>query len=320
MKQPVLLGAPLPLDFQETLTERYELVGPIFREPLALALAKQRLPPIRALVTMGSAATDRAMLDTLPDLGVIVCYGSGYEGVDLEAAAARGIKVAHARGATAASVADFALGLMLAAVRNIASGDRYIRRGQWDLVDGHILPLSPGMKGRKLGIFGLGAIGLELAERGKALGMEIAYHNRQRRTDVDFTFFPTLLALAEWADILLVSVRAGAETRHAIGARELAALGPSGYLINIARGSVIDQAALVRALDGRKLAGAGLDVFETEPIVPAELLRHDNVVVTPHIAARSRDAQEAMRRLVLANLAAFFAGEELPTLVPFVSH
>lgn len=320
MKEPVLLGAPLPLDFQEILTERYELVGPIFREPLALALAKQRLRPIRALVTMGSAATDSGMLDALPDLGVIVCYGSGYEGVDLDAAAARGIKVAHARGATAASVADFALGLMLAAVRNIASGDRYIRRGLWDLVDGHVLPLSPGMKGRKLGIFGLGAIGLELAERGKALGMEVAYHNRQRRADVDFTYFPSLLALAEWADILMVSVRAGAETRHAIGARELAALGSSGYLINIARGSVIDQAALVRALDSRRLAGAGLDVFETEPIVPAELLRHDNVVVTPHIAARSRDAQEAMRQLVLANLAAFFAGEELPTLVPFVSH
>lgn len=320
MKEPVLLGAPLPLDFQEILTDSYELVGPIFREPLAVALARQKLPPIRALVTMGSATTDRQMLDALPDLGIIVCYGSGYEGVDLEAAAARGIAVAHARGASAATVADFALGLMLAAVRNIASGDRYIRRGLWDLVDGHVLPLSPGMKGRKLGIFGLGAIGLEVARRGEALGMEIAYHNRQRRADVDFPYHQTLLSLAEWADILMICVRAGAPTRHAVGARELAALGPSGYLVNIARGSVVDQAALVRALDARKLAGAGLDVFENEPVVPAELLRHDNVVVTPHIAARSRDAQEAMRQLVLANLAAFFAGRELPTLVPFVSH
>lgn len=320
VKEPVLLGAPLPLDFQEILAERYELVGPIFREPLALALAKQRLAPIRALVTMGSAPTDRAIFDALPDLGLVVCYGSGYEGVDLAAAAARGIKVAHARGATAASVADFALGLMLAAVRNIASGDRYIRRGLWDLVDGHVLPLSPGLKGRRLGIFGLGAIGLEVARRGEALGMEIAYHNRQRRADVDFPYHPTLLALADWADILVIAVRASAETRHAVGARELSALGPMGYLVNIARGSVIDQAALVEALDARRLAGAGLDVFETEPIVPPELLRHDNVVVTPHIAARSRDAQEAMRQLVVANLAAFFAGEELPTLVPFVSH
>lgn len=320
MKEPILLGAPLPLDFQEVLAESYELIGPIFREPLAVALAKLKPRPIRALVTMGSATTDRAMLDALPDLGLIVCFGSGYEGVDLKAATARGIAVAHARGATSSTVADFALGLMLAAVRNIASGDRYIRRGLWDLVDGHVLPLSPGIRGRRLGVFGLGAIGLEVANRCQALGMKVAYHNRRRRTDVDLSYHRTLLSLSEWADILMICVRANTSTRHAVGAAELAALGPSGYVVNIARGSVIDQAALVQALDARLLAGAGLDVFENEPLVPAELLRHDNVVVTPHIAARSRDAQDAMRQLVLANLTAFFTGDELPTAVPVVSH
>lgn len=320
MKEPVLLGVPVPLALSEELAKSYEVVGPIYREPLAMALARLGPRPVRVLLTMGSVSTDRYLLDALPDLGLIVCYGSGYEGVDLSAARSRGIRVTHAREAAAASVADFAVGSMIALMRNIVSGDRFIRRGFWDLVDGHVLPLSSGIQGRRLGIFGLGGIGLQVARRGQALGMEVAYHNRKRRLDLDLNYHDTLRSLAEWSDVLMVCVRANDTNRQAIGAKELEALGEGGYLVNISRGSVIDQGALVEALDNRRIAGASLDVFENEPSVPPELLRNENVVLTPHIAARSHDAQRAMREVALASIAAFFAGNELLTEVPTVQH
>jgi glyoxylate reductase len=178
------------------------------------------------------------------------------------------------------------------------------------------MPLVRGLTGRKVGIYGLGTIGEQIARRAAAFAMEIGYHNRRRRPDVSYPYYATLRDLARWADVLVIAVRAGPGNRHAVDAGILAALGPEGHVVNIARGSVIDEAALIRALREGLIAGAGLDVFEREPSVPDELVALENVVLTPHIAGGTLEAQAALQDLVVANVDAFFAGDPVLTPVP----
>jgi lactate dehydrogenase-like 2-hydroxyacid dehydrogenase len=314
----VLAATALPAALREALGARYRLIEA--REGM-LAACAQALPGadrqgLRAIVTMGSLALDANSFSAFPALGLVCCIGSGYEGVDLAAARARGIVVAHSPAANAGSVAEVALGLAIASVRGFRAEALRLASGEWG---GNAMTRTVprrGLAGRRLGVYGMGAIGTEIVARARPFGMEIGYHNRTPRADSADRWFPSLIDLAHWCDLLVVAVRASAATRHAVDANVLAALGADGHVVNIARGNVIDETALIAALANGTIAGAGLDVYEHEPHVPAELAALPNVVALPHIGGASRDAQQAMQTMVLANLDAYFAGRPVPTPVP----
>ena len=314
----VLLAMGVPDRFRQRLAERLDVLGPFdgpFLRSVA-AMPRADAERVRAAVVYGTTDTSGAALAHLPALGVVCCIGSGYEGVDLDAARERGIGVTHSPGANASAVADLAVGLLLSSIRRLPQADAYVRSGEWGASGGRRMPHLQGLTGRKVGIYGLGSIGEKIARRLEAFETEVAYHNRRRRPDVHYAHHTTLLDLAHWADVLMVAVRAGPENRHAVDAKVLAALGPRGHVVNISRGSVIDEAALIRALADGGIAGAGLDVYEREPEVPAELRGLPNVALTPHLGGGTVEAQTAMHDCVLANLDAFLAGRPLPTPVP----
>jgi len=251
-------------------------------------------------------------MDGLPSLGAIVCYGTGYDGIDLKAAAARNIAVGHSPGANAASVADIAMTLMLAVTRRLLVADAYVKSGDWAMAkQSPMMRPQAGLSGRRIGVYGMGEIGRKIAARCAAFESEVGYFSRSRH-DVPYQYFPTLEALSDWCSVLMVAVRAGADTHHAVNADILERLGEEGYVVNIARGSVIDEAALVAALTDKTIAGAGLDVYEQEPHQPDALTALPNVVLTPHIGGHTIESHVAMQDCVLANLTAFFAGGNLP--------
>ena len=318
-RQPaILLGARVPSAFVRRLAENYEVLGPLaapFPDTVA-ALPRDEAERVRVLITMGTVNSSRAALAHLPALGLVCCVGSGYEGVDLAAARERGIAVTHSPGANASAVADLALGLLIASVRQMFDANAFLRRGDWKGNFAKRMPLVRGLTGRRVGIYGLGAIGEKIARRAAAFEMEVAYHNRTRRPDVDHMYHATLQSLAEWADVLVIAVRAGAGNRHAVNAGVLAALGRDGHVVNIARGAVIDESALIHALRNGIIAGAGLDVFEHEPAVPETLLALPNVALTPHVAGGTLEAQAAMQDLVAANVEAFIVGRPVLNPVP----
>jgi hydroxypyruvate reductase len=247
----------------------------------------------------------------MPKLGAIVCYGTGYDGVDLAAAAKRNIAVGHSPGANAASVADIAVTLMLAVTRRLLPADDYVRSGSWAAAKpSPMMRTQAGMLGRKIGVYGMGEIGRKIAARVAAFETEVGYFSRSRH-DVPYQYFPTLDALAEWCSVLMIAVRAGADTEHAVDANILNKLGKDGYVVNISRGSVIDQPALIAALTDQTIAGAGLDVYAKEPHAPDALTSFPNVVLAPHIGGHTLESHVAMQNCVLANLDAFFAGNPL---------
>jgi lactate dehydrogenase-like 2-hydroxyacid dehydrogenase len=303
--------------FRRALAERFDVVGPLdgqietFIDALSAADAKE----IRAIVTSASATIGARTMEALPALGVICCRGSGYDSVDMAAARARGIAVTNAPGLSSSSVADLAMGLLLASARNMVAGRQALEQGLWRDDTIHTNLRVRGLTGCRLGVFGLGAIGGKIAQRAQAFEMEIGYHNRTSRAGTPYRYFATLLDLADWADVLMVAVRASAENRHSINADVLAALGKGGYVINVSRGSVVDERALVQALSSGAIGGAGLDVFEHEPAVPPALLAMPNVAVTPHMGADTEAVQTQALRLVMDNLAAFFANRPLLTPV-----
>ena len=258
----------------------------------------------RAVLTNGGAGLTPSEIDAMPQLELICAMGAGYENIALAAARARGIVVATGAGTNDDCVADHALGLLIAAVRGIVKLDRQCRDGVWR----DAIPFPSNVSGRKLGILGLGTIGQKIARRASAFDMAIGYHNRQPKADVAHRYFDRLIGLAEWADFLIVATPGGAATRHLIDSAVLDALGPRGVLVNIARGSVVDTAALAAALRDGRLGAAGLDVYESEPLPPAALIGLDNVVLTPHIAGWSPEAIEASVRRFLANAQGHFAG------------
>jgi len=313
----ILLATRLPQAFIERLAERYEILGPLPAPfPVSVAsLPRADAERVSAVLTMGTVDTSREVLAHLPAVGLVSCLGSGYEGVDLAAARERGIVVTHSPGRNASAVADLAMGLLIASVRQMFAAHAFLRRGDWTGNWGNRLPLVRGLTGRKVGIFGLGAIGAKIAQRCVAFEMDVAYHNRKPRADVGYPYHATLHGLARWADVLVVALRADATTRHAVDAGVLAELGAQGHVVNIARGSAIDQSALIAALRDGVIAGAGLDVYEHEPDVPEDLLALPNVALTPHIAGGTREAQAAMQNLMAENLDAFFAGRPVPTPV-----
>lgn len=313
-----LVGARVADAFRERIAERLDTIAPKgARFPdLVAALPRADAERVRVAVLYGSSEVTAEAMAALPVLGLVCCIGSGYEGVDLAAAAGRGIVVTNSGGANAAAVADFAVGLLLASVRRIAEGDAYLRRGAWS-GRGMLNEMQVrGLTGRRVGVWGLGAIGAKIASRCEAFEMEVAYHGRAPHPGARYPYHATLAGLANWADVLMIAVRAGSGNRHAVDARVLAALGRTGHVVNVSRGSVIDEAALIAALADGTIAGAGLDVFDREPEVPDALRSLRNVVLSPHIAGNTDEAQRAMHDVVLANLDAFLAGRPVPTPVP----
>ena len=318
MTDTILLATRLPPAQHAILARRYEILGPLLPpiNDTVKSLSMAEAGRVRAIISMGSVNIPASALELFPRLGLISCLGSGYEGAPVAAARERGIEVTHSPAVNASSVADLALGLMISSIRDFDVARDYLRAGKFQGNAGVRLPSVRGLTGRKLGIYGLGAIGLQIARRAAACEMEIAYHNRKPRADVAYPWHPTLAGLAEWADVLMIAVRADASNRQAVNREILAALGADGIVVNISRGSVIDEAALVAALQGGVIRGAGLDVFEHEPAVTPALFDLGHVALTPHIAGNTQEAQAAMYALVLSNLEAFFAGRALPTPVP----
>lgn len=314
MKPTILMVPRMPDALVERLRESYVVLGPM--EHSTIDALPAGASEAEALLTMGSLSTDATLIDALPKLKLICCYGTGIEGVDRVHAKARGIVLGNAGEANAASVAEFAMGLVLATARRIPQADRYVRAGRWQGNSVQRMPSVPGLAGRRLGIYGLGAIGSRIARRAEAFEMEVGYHNRSRRSEMPYLYHDTLLGLAAWADILVVSARASADNRHAVDAAVLKALGPSGHLVNISRGIAVDEDALCTALETDVIAGAALDVYKNEPHVSDRLKALDNVVLTPHIAAASHSAQAAQQEVMLGNLQAFFAGRPLLSPVP----
>ena len=310
MAHQVLIHSRFPKDLMMRIGERYDLLDGKGRPPCE-SFSPEQLKSVRAMITAGGRALPAAVLDSLPSLGAIICYGTGYDGIDLAETRRRNIVVGHSPAANAASVADLAVTLLLAAVRRLLPADDYVRSGGWSGAKPSPLLRQPhGMTGRRIGVYGMGAIGRKIAARCAAFESEVAYHSRSRH-DVPYPYHPSLAGLAEWADVLMVAVRAGADTEHAVDVDILRQLGPQGVVVNIARGSVVDQAALVAALEGGGIAGAGLDVYAQEPHPPDALTRLANVVLTPHIGGHTVESHLAMQDCVLANLEAFFAGRPL---------
>lgn len=266
-----------------------------------------------ALVTSGKNGADGALMDALPALKAITHFGVGYDTVDVAAAAQRGIPVSNTPDVLNDCVADVAMGLLIDAARGLSASDRFVRRGDW--LKGPF-PLATRVSGKKLGIAGLGRIGQAIAKRARGFDMDIRYHSRRPVAGISFAHEPSLVALADWCDFLVVIVSGGPATRHLVSAEVIRALGPNGYLVNVSRGSVVDEAALIDALVNKRIAGAGLDVFEDEPNVPQALMGLDNVVLLPHLASGTRETRQAMADLVMANLHSIFTSGKLVTPVP----
>lgn len=311
MSDKVLVYSRFPKAMMVSIGERYDLLDSKGRA-LEKVFSAAQLSEVRILISAGATLLPAEVMDLMPSLKAIVCYGTGYDGVDIAAASARGIAVGHSPAANAAAVADIAMTLMLAVTRRLLPADAYVRSGDWAAAkpSPQMAP-RPGNPGRRIGVYGMGAIGRKIAARAAAFETDVAYFSRSRH-DVPYRYVDNLAALAEWCDVLIVAVRAGADTHHIIDADILRRLGPDGYLVNISRGSAVDEAALVAALTDGTIAGAGLDVFETEPHSPDALTAFPNVVLTPHIGGHTADSHLAMQACVLANLEAAFEGRPLP--------
>jgi hydroxypyruvate reductase len=315
MPEKVLILHRFPKAQMARIGQHFELMDAAGKKPNETFPAKE-LASVRATITAGGSKFGADVMDMLPKLGAIICYGTGYDGVDMKAAAARKIAVGHSPGANASSVADIALTLTLASIRRLVVADGYIREGSWAaLKPSPLMRAQQGMRGRKVGVYGLGEIGRKIAARVAAFEAEVGYFSRTKR-DVPYQYVPSLEALADWCSVLIIAVRAGPETNGVVNADIFRRLGEDGHVVNIARGSVIDQPALIQALTSKTIAGAGLDVYAREPHAPDALTALPNVVLTPHTGGHTLESHMAMQDRVMANLAAFFAGKPLAYPVP----
>jgi hydroxypyruvate reductase len=280
---------------------------------LDVAAFAQIAPRIKAIAGGGESQVTRDLMAQLPALEMISVFGVGYDRYDVAAARERGIPITNTPDVLTDDVADMGISLMLAVARTIPQADKYVREGKWPSGP---MPLARKVTGARLGIVGLGRIGSAIARRAAGFDMSIAYTSRNKVTDSPYTYYPTPAALAAEVDFLMVITPGGASTKGLINAEVLKALGSNGYLINVARGSVVDETALITALQSNVIAGAALDVFENEPHVPAALCAMSNVVLAPHVASATWQTRRAMADLAFGNLQAHFAGKPLLTPVP----
>jgi len=309
---PIIVTAPLPDFLYEPLKRDYRCHDyyQSSHKPGLLAAEGER---IRGLVQGGGTVTPPSLLDQLPKLEIISVFGVGYDGVPVDYCRERGLKVTNTPDVLTDDVADVAVGLVLMTARGFGRLERFARAGQWQKRGPD---LTTKLSGKTAGILGLGRIGKGIAQRLSAMGMKIAYTGRKPQTDVDYRFVPDLMKLAEDSDFLVVACPGGEATRNLVDAKVLSALGKKGTIINIARGSIIDEPALVSALQNGTIKSAGLDVFVDEPNVPAPLLSMDHVVVLPHVGSATRETRQAMGDLCKANLDAWFRDRRTVTLIP----
>jgi lactate dehydrogenase-like 2-hydroxyacid dehydrogenase len=297
----VLMQVPLNDVVTAACADRFDVIR-LWEAPDRDALLDSRGKDVAAIATNGGPV-DADLMSRLPNLEIVANFGVGYDSIDATEAARRGVVVTNTAGALDAEVADTAMGLLLMAVRELGQAERYLRSGCWPTGEYPLTALT--LSGRRMGVLGLGRIGEAIAARATAFGVDVAYHNRSRK-DSAYRYYPTLLEMARDVDVLMVVVPGGAETRHLVDADVLAALGPEGILVNVARGSVVDEQALVEALRAGSIRSAALDVFEHEPRVPQELLDMDHVVLLPHVGSASVPTRNAMGRLCADNLIAWF--------------
>ena len=306
----ILQLGPLSERFNQTLAAEHEVL-PIWQVDAERLLAEQA-GRIEVVVTSARFGCSAALVQRLPRLRAVCSFGVGYDSIDLEAARARGVLVSNTPDVLNDCVADLAFGLLIDCAREMSRADRFLRAGNWGKQQ---LPLGRSVSGKRLGIVGLGRIGAAIARRSSGFDMQVRYHNRRPVPGCEYPFVPSLHELAQWSDFLVLACPGGEGTRHLVDRSVLDALGPSGVLINVSRGSVIDEPALVAALQEKRIGAAGLDVYADEPRVPVALLDMPNVVLLPHIGSATVETRQAMEELLLANLHAFLVRGELLTPV-----
>jgi hydroxypyruvate reductase len=311
MPPDIVVTAPLPPFLYDPLKADYTCHDYVQASDKARFLSSVG-SRIRGLVQGGGTVTPTTLLDALPALEIISVFGVGYDGVPVDYCRKRGLKVTNTPDVLTDDVADVAVGLVMMTGRGFVRLNRFVHAGDW-LKRGP--ELTTKLAGKTVGILGLGRIGKAIAQRLSAMGMKIAYTGRKPQ-DVPYRFIPELEALARASDFLVVACPGGAATKNIVNAGVLAALGKKGTLVNIARGSIVDEPALVAALENGTIKGAGLDVFADEPRIPPALLAMDSVVLLPHVGSATRETRQAMGDLCKANLDAWFAGRTLPTLIP----
>lgn len=314
MKPRLLNVGRLPAALMARLADDFDTTTLAEQADPAAHLATQGDAYVAA-VTSAPFGADAALLRALPRLAVLSSFGVGLDKIDLAEAQARGVAVGYTPDVLNDCVADTAFGLLIDVARGFSAADRFVRRGAWPQGP---YPLGRKVSGARLGLVGMGRIGRTIARRAAGFEMTVRYHARRSVADVPWAHEPSLIELARWADFLVLITAGGAGTRHLVHAEVLDALGPEGFLVNVARGSVVDEAALVTALQQGRIAGAGLDVFENEPHVPAELMTLDNVVLLPHVASGTRETRQAMADRVLDNLRAFFTTGRLISPAPAI--
>lgn len=311
MKPDILLVEPMIDDVEARLDDAYTVHR--LYDPAQQPAIEAALPRIRGVVTGGGSGISNDHIDRLPALGVIAINGVGTDKVDLAYARGRDIDVTTTPGVLTDDVADIGMALMLAVYRHVARGDAFVREGRW--AAGEAFPLGTSPKGKRVGILGLGQIGRALGRRAEAFGMSIGYWNRSPLSDTNWIPYSDPVELAASSDVLAVCIAASAATQGIVGAGVLRALGPKGVVINVARGSVVDEDALLHALRNGTIAGAGLDVFAGEPRIREEFFNAPNTVLMPHQGSATRETRIAMGKIVLSNLQAHFDGEKPPTTV-----
>ncbi len=307
----VLVVAPYASTDMEALESRFGLHLLWLADDREAFLASHG-SSIRGVATRGDVGAPRDLIDRLPSLEIIACYGVGLDAIDLARAGERGIRVTNTPDVLTDDVADMGMALILALLRNIPAGDQFVRNGSWDTGS---MELTRGLSGKTLGILGFGRVGRALARRAEAFGMHIAYHDLRPVPDSPHRFAATPIELAAMADVLAVTVAGGSATRAIVDSMVLDALGPAGWLVNISRGSAVDEEALFAAINGGRIAGAGLDVFMNEPRIDERFLGLSNVVLQPHHSSGTVETRQAMGALVVSNLEAHFNGSPLPSPV-----
>jgi len=311
MKPEIIVVGKIFARTQEKLDQEFTC-HKLYEAPERDAFLKQHAGKVRALATFGASGADAKLMDALPKLEIIANFGVGVDAIDVAAARQRKIIVTNTPDVLNECVSDTAMALVLNTLRRFPASETYLRSGYWAARGAFELTASLG--GRSLGILGLGRIGESIARRALAFGMKIRYHNR-RRKDVPYAYDADLVALAKNSDVLLIVTPGGTATAKLVNAKVLDALGPRGYVVNVARGSVVDEQVLLRYLQEKKIAGAGLDVFEKEPNVPAEFYALDNAVLYPHVASATVETRKAMGDLQVENLHLHFAGKPAKTPV-----
>jgi lactate dehydrogenase-like 2-hydroxyacid dehydrogenase len=310
-KPEILMMGPYPAWDLEDLESNYK-VHKLWEAADRAAFLSEVGGSVRAIATRGEIGASAELMKALPGLEIVSCYGVGTDAIDLSHAKANGIRVTNTPNVLTADVADIGVGLLLAVARQIPQADRYVRDGRWRNANMHLVTR---VHGKKVGVVGMGRIGVEVAKRLAAFDCPIAYFDINRRDDLPYTFVSDLIALAEQSEFLIVTLAGGASTQGIINADVLQALGRDGILINISRGSTVDEAALLDALERNVIKGAGLDVFWNEPNIDEHFLTRENVVLQPHHASGTVETRQAMGRLVRDNLAAHFARQPLLTPV-----